>query len=191
MRVRIRTMDDHGFSLAELLVELGVMGLLLAALLTIQQQGQMAYLIGANRVAAQQNARVALDRMVGEIRSAKLIVSAPNCAAGTDDVTVTLDVPEGGAWVLRTVRYRVRGTNLERLLDGATAATTNDIVIGGVEGLTIRCYAADGTTATSTASDVRSIVIRLTSTTEDAVAPYSPAHQLATLESRVYLRNVI
>lgn len=183
--------DEHGFSLAELLVELGVMGLLLATVLTIQQQGQMAYLIGANRAAAQQNARVALDRMVSEIRSARSVASAPNCTTGTDDVTVTLDVPEGGAWVLRTVRYRVRGTNLERLLDGATAATANDIVIGGVGALTIRCYAADGTTATSTASDVRSIVIRLTSTTEDAVALYSPAHQSAMLESRVYLRNVL
>ena len=61
---------DGGFSLAELLVSLAMLGLLLAGTFTILKGSLHAYGWGAARLAAQQSARVALDRMGKELREA-------------------------------------------------------------------------------------------------------------------------
>jgi len=62
--------DQRGFTLAELLVVTAVLGIVLAGVMMIQQSGQQAYVMGSNRVETQQNARVALDGMTRELRSA-------------------------------------------------------------------------------------------------------------------------
>ena len=56
--------------LADLLAALAIVGLVLAAVLTVFAQGQRAYTQGAGRVESQQTARVALARMSREIRQA-------------------------------------------------------------------------------------------------------------------------
>ena len=62
--------SDGGFSLPELLVSLAVLGLLLAGTFIILDGSLRAYGEGVARLAAQQSARVALDRMVKELREA-------------------------------------------------------------------------------------------------------------------------
>ena len=59
-----------GLSLAELLVSLAVLGLVLAGIFGILHGSLKAYGWGAGRVEAQQAARVALERMVRELREA-------------------------------------------------------------------------------------------------------------------------
>jgi type IV pilus assembly protein PilW len=59
-----------GFSLADLLVSLAVLGGVLAGTYTVLASGLGAYRFGAARVEAQQSARVALERMVKELREA-------------------------------------------------------------------------------------------------------------------------
>ncbi len=59
-----------GFSLAELLVSVAVLGLVLAGVFGILHSGLKAYGWGAARVQAQQSARVALERMAKELREA-------------------------------------------------------------------------------------------------------------------------
>ena len=61
--------DQHGFTLAELIVVIAILGVMLAGLVTVQMQGQQSYLIGSHRVEAQQNGRVALEMMIRELRS--------------------------------------------------------------------------------------------------------------------------
>ena len=61
MAMRSLLLDQRGFSLAELLMVVAILGLMLAGLVFVRQQGQQSYLMGAHRVEAQQNARVALD----------------------------------------------------------------------------------------------------------------------------------
>ena len=79
--------DQRGFTLTELLIVIAVLGVMLAGLLAVQMQGQQSYLIGSHRVEAQQNARVALELMIRELRSATsvtatvkswLLVNAPS-----------------------------------------------------------------------------------------------------------------
>jgi type IV pilus assembly protein PilW len=62
--------EARGFSLAELLVVTAVLGCVLAGLWTLLQAGFTAYGFGTARIEAQQSARVALERMVKELREA-------------------------------------------------------------------------------------------------------------------------
>ncbi|HEV8531774.1 MAG TPA: prepilin-type N-terminal cleavage/methylation domain-containing protein [Methylomirabilota bacterium] len=59
-----------GYSLAELLVALGLLGLVMAATAMLLQSGLAAWGWGAGRVEAQQSARVALERMARELKEA-------------------------------------------------------------------------------------------------------------------------
>lgn len=59
-----------GYSLAELLVALGLLGLVMAATALVLQSGLAAWGWGARRVEAQQSARVALERMARELKEA-------------------------------------------------------------------------------------------------------------------------
>lgn len=59
-----------GYSLADLLVSLAVLGFVLAGTYSLLHAGLGAYGFGAARVEAQQSARVALERMVRELREA-------------------------------------------------------------------------------------------------------------------------
>ncbi|MCI0546651.1 MAG: prepilin-type N-terminal cleavage/methylation domain-containing protein [Candidatus Rokubacteria bacterium] len=59
-----------GFTLVELLVSMALAGLLLAATFTVLHAGLDAYRQGADRLDAQQAARVALERIATELREA-------------------------------------------------------------------------------------------------------------------------
>ncbi|OGL14342.1 MAG: hypothetical protein A3F92_00455 [Candidatus Rokubacteria bacterium RIFCSPLOWO2_12_FULL_71_22] len=74
---------DDGFTLAELLVACAIIAFVMAGLLVMLQSGQQSYLVGSNQVEAQQNVRVALERMIREIRGAGY---CPNCS-GTPPFT--------------------------------------------------------------------------------------------------------
>src|SRR5437867_11566741 len=57
-------------SLAELLVALALVGMVLAGVFGILDQGQRLYAVAAARVESQQTARIALERLAREIRHA-------------------------------------------------------------------------------------------------------------------------
>ena len=61
---------QRGFTLTELMIAAAVLGLVMAGLLGLLTAGQGAYARGANTIDAQQNVRVALERMTKEIREA-------------------------------------------------------------------------------------------------------------------------
>ncbi|HET8577540.1 MAG TPA: prepilin-type N-terminal cleavage/methylation domain-containing protein [Methylomirabilota bacterium] len=76
--------QERGFSLTELLVVTAVLGCVLAGLWTLLQAGFTAYGLGTARIEAQQSARVALERMVKELREA----GYDPTAAGIPAVTI-------------------------------------------------------------------------------------------------------
>ena len=169
----------RGFSLAELLVVCAVLGILMAGLLVIQSGGTSAYVIGSNRVAAQQNGRVALEMMVRELRSAQSM----SAVASSTDITF---VNENGV----TIRYQSSSGILNRIVAG-----TSTPLIGGVTSINFTCYSVFnnpiGTiTTTTTPASVTAIRIQLTTGSEVAVAEHSDANQHATMESWVRLRNL-
>ncbi len=62
--------DQRGFTLAELLVAIAIVGLIMTGLLTLLMTGTESYLTGANQVEAQAAIRWVLDRMARELREA-------------------------------------------------------------------------------------------------------------------------
>ena len=68
--------DERGYTLAELLTAMAVLGLLMAGLFLTLQEGQTVYLYGAGRAEVQQNARVALERMLRELRTASSVATS-------------------------------------------------------------------------------------------------------------------
>lgn len=171
--------DQRGFTLTELLVVTAVLAIVLGAVILIQQKGQEAYIMGSNRVETQQNARVALDLMTRELRSATAITAIPS---GTN-MSFT---DQNGA----SVQYQLASGNLTRSTGGIAT-----IIIGGVQSLAFTYFSAyngqtNTGTSTGTASAVKVIKIALETRTEEAAGTGSFANQFAKMESMVRLRNL-
>ena len=206
--------NERGFSLAELLVVVAVLGLILAGVMALQQQGQLAYIIGANRVEAQQNARIASTLMSRESREACAITSFSSTAitltvvdpskAGTVDcssttagdiITVKYTLGTGAT---ATTLFRIWSTGALPSVTDCNGANAQYCMIGGVNSLTFTGYKLDNTTSTSVAPPgtlcgttyICSVAISLQNTTEESVASYSPGNVQTSLDSRVRLRNL-
>ncbi len=178
--------SQRGFTLAELLIVVAILGFMMGALFTLQRQGQLAYMIGSARVEVQQNARLALEMMTSEIRSAQAVTDATTCT-GAAASAITVTDQNGGT----SIRYRLTGTDLERgtiAAPGVPVAFTT--VIGGVTALNMWCYDATNA-ATTTAANVRAVRIQVTTQTEKQAAANSPGNQHSQLEARVRLRNIL
>jgi prepilin-type N-terminal cleavage/methylation domain-containing protein len=175
-------MNERGFTLAELLVAMAMLGFVMAGVFVLQQQGQTAYLWGSTRVAMQQNARFALDLITRELRSALSITSVGANCDGTGANTITFQDESNN-----TVIYAVSGSTLQRSYAGA-----NTDLIGGVASFQIFCYSSDGYTAVGTPNEanIRSIRIVIQTQPEAAAGAGTAGAQHANVESRVKLRNL-
>ena len=174
--------NERGFTLAELLVAAAIIGMVMAGVFVLQQQGQQAYLFGSARVETQQNARVALDLMTRELRASTSITTL----ASATDITF---VWEDEANFSHTIRYALAGTTLNKTIDGITTP-----LIGGAQSLTMTYYSVydvyNGTyTPTTNATLVKVVKIRLTTSTEGSAVTGSPGDAHAVMESTVRLRS--
>jgi Tfp pilus assembly protein PilW len=182
-------------------VSIAVIGLVLAGVFALQQQGLATYAMGSNRVEAQQNARVALALMTRELREVcaidtatlptstriKFSVVDPNLSPTTPgyesvDCSMLANVV--------TITYAWSSGTLTRQV-GAAAA---EPVISGVDNLSLLYFDANnGSIATvsgSTVADIRSVDIELTTTSEGSVVTASPGDVRSRIQSRVRLRNL-
>jgi len=168
------SLNQRGFTLTELIVALAVLGMVLGGVYTLQQQGLYSYMMGSAKVEAQQNARVALDLMVRELRSATSVT-----AIGVGDFTF---VDQNGV----TIRYNLTGTNLQR-----TANAVVDVLIGGVQNLTLTYRDSSGV-VTATPASVANVVITIT-TQPQAANPCvaNPRNQQMVVQDQVRLRNML
>jgi len=177
--------DQRGFTLTELMVVAAVLGMILAAVVLVQQQGQQAYIFGSHRVEVQQNNRAALELMVRELRSATSVTAVPSA-------TNLTFLDENG----NTIQYQISGAILNRTVTvAATATTTTTPLIGGVQTLAMAYYsdwngATNTGTTTTTPAQVKLIRLQLVTGTEDQVGSGSPGNQSATMETLVRLRNI-
>jgi prepilin-type N-terminal cleavage/methylation domain-containing protein len=188
---------SDGFTLAELLVVVAVLGLLMGGLFTLQQQSQVAYLAGAARVEVQQNARLGLDTMLTDLRSAlpaagtTQVVSAidngcsagvPPTSGGGTSITVT---DQNGA----VVAYQLAGVNCATSATGCDLQRNGLTLVGGVQELRIWCYNAGGV-LNNTLADIREIRIQIRTRSERSAQANSPGDQHSVVEGRVRFRNV-
>jgi len=192
--------DERGFTLAELLVAAVILAFAMAGIFSLQWGGQQAYLLGVSRVETQQSARVALDLMTRELRSAQSVTSTVTNCTDCDCVTNSPDitfVDQTG----QTIRYACAANTLNRTVNGTVTA-----LIGGVQALTITAYSAydvpsgtftTTTCGTSTGGSCTSgpfaavILIRILTQNENGVASGQPGNQHAKMESAIRLRTTL
>jgi prepilin-type N-terminal cleavage/methylation domain-containing protein len=167
-------LNQRGFTLTELLVALAMLGLVLTGVYTLQQQGLYSYMIGSAKVEAQQNARIALDLMIRELRSATSVTAT---AAG--DLTF---VDQNSV----TIRYNLNGTALQRTENGVVS-----ILIGGVQSLALTYRDSNGA-VTGAPANVANIMIAIT-TQPQAANPCaaSALNQKMIVQDQVRLRNML
>jgi prepilin-type N-terminal cleavage/methylation domain-containing protein len=71
--------DERGFTLAEMLVVCALLGTVMAGVLSLLMVGQESATATMNKVDAQANARMAIDRVIAEIREAGYLPAGPTC----------------------------------------------------------------------------------------------------------------
>jgi type II secretory pathway component PulJ len=171
---------DEGASLIELLVGLGLLGLVMAGALALLAGGLEAWRWGMARVDAQQAARAGLERMAGELRLAGYDPRGAGLAAivvaEPDRVVLQHDLNASGAIdpTRERVTYLVRGGVLRRDAGGGAQPLAE-----GVRALRLR-YRDEAGADTADPAAVRRVRIEL------EVGARAPT---LTLETEVGLRN--
>ena len=147
-------------TLTELLVAIALLSTTLAATLTALEQGQRAYALGAARVEAQQNGRIALERLAREIRNGGAGGIGFDAISVAERQCVVLHVDQDGDGRAdargETITWRLAGTVLRRD-DGGGAQP----IVDGVRSLVLEYRDAAGR-STTIPGEVRTVVITLT-----------------------------
>jgi prepilin-type N-terminal cleavage/methylation domain-containing protein len=189
--------DARGFTLAELLVVVAVLGLLMGGIFTLQRQGQVAYMVGAARVEVQQNARLGLDTMMSDLRAALPAAGTTQVVSAIDAACSTGVPPASGGGTSVTITDQT-GTVVAYQLVGASCATSatgcdlrrNGVtVVGGVQELRIWCYNGNGALSNALA-EIRELRIQLRTRSERSAQAGSPGDQHAVVEGRLRFRNI-
>ena len=196
--------DQRGFTLAELLVAIAVVGLIMTGLLTFMMTGNQTYLTGSNQIEAQQAARVALARMVREIRGAGYNPTGAACppskncpiggATGLDNLTATAlmiqnDTNNNGTFEpTERVLYTLNGTDLQRQDFAPGGDATPQTIVGGIQALTFT-YLDENGNLTGKPKDVRSVQISLTTQPENQPATWQTGRVSVTMSDQIRLRN--
>ena len=71
--------NERGFTLTEMLVVCAILGIVMAGVLSILVVGQQSATATSNKVDAQANARIGIERMIEEIREAGYLPAGPTC----------------------------------------------------------------------------------------------------------------
>lgn len=151
-----------GYTLAELLVAIAVVGVVVAGVATLLRSGTLAYVDGTARLEAQQSGRVALERMTRELRMAGLDPRGVGFPAlvnpGPTGFTIQNDLDGDGIIAGRGERitYSVRGRTLRRNAGGGAQP-----MMDGLESLSLT-YLDGAGQAPRSPGEIRAVVIVLT-----------------------------
>ncbi len=118
-RLLARAAEESGHTLIELLTVLSILGIVLAGLTTAFTSGINAELRASREFEAQQNARIAVDRLRRELHCASAI-SAPN---GTAVSTIAVTLPDVCAGADTAVTYATVAVSANRWKLTRTPAT--------------------------------------------------------------------
>src|SRR5262245_2324506 len=182
--LRANVSGSDGFTLAELLITVAIVGIVLAGLFAFLQTGQSQLQMGAGAVEAQQNVRVAFDLMMKEIRGAGFDPRGVGFAAivntgGAGLPTATAlrlqnDLNGNGVFDAgERVQYVIAGTQLRRqLLNAAGAVQQDDVIIAGVDTTVGPVFQYQNATGgvPANANEIRSVLVLLQTRPEISAA---------------------
>ena len=196
------TRQERGFTVIELLIALALVAVVVGAGTLALQVGLMTVETSGGRAESQANARVAVQRMIPDIRNAG--VNPTNFAfpavtnQSATSVTLQSDLDGDGAITgaaaggcdssapSEVVRYRLVGAELRRSVNTG-AASCETPVVGGVQALTFT-YLDEGGNVTAVGANIRTVVVSVTMVPETPGSnPYQPTS--STVTDRVRLRN--
>jgi len=178
----VRQAGSRGYALAELLVTLALVGIVVAALTGLFQQGEQAVLFGTSRLEAQQSARVALERLGRELRGAGIDPRGtgfpPLVNPTSTGFTIQNDLNGDGviAGNPETITYSLTGRTLRRNAGGGAQP-----VVDGVEALEFTYLDAAGNPP-KTPREIRSVVVTITTGSADGGGG-------TTMTTQIRLRN--
>jgi hypothetical protein len=162
----------------------------MAGLFVLADQTQRAYAVGRAVVASQQNARLALERLSADLRSAGAGPPGAFDAVATAEpgqVTLQSDLDGDGriAGPGETITWLLRADVLRRDAGGGAQPVVKDVRAFRLD------YLDDRDRATAVPGEVRSVSVTLTTGAGDAPVGPAPAAAAATttLATRVRLRN--
>jgi prepilin-type N-terminal cleavage/methylation domain-containing protein len=203
--------DERGFTLAEMLVVCALLGTVMAGVLSLVMVGQQSATATANKVDAQANARMGIDRVIEEIREAGYLPQGPQCptapatpcppynyafpaitAQTATALTVQNDWNADNAIQVAAVTDPISGAqrgeqvvysfNLGQLRRQEIGIDGAPVVVAaGIIGLTYT-YLDQNNAVTGTAANIRTVTITMT-TQQSAGQPQ------VTMVHRVRLRN--
>jgi prepilin-type N-terminal cleavage/methylation domain-containing protein len=214
MRCPERLLDRAGLTLPELLVAIAITGLIMAGLLGLLIAGQQSVGEGSNMVDAQQSARIAIHRMMQDIRGAGYNPSGDpalfTAITAQSAMSFTIQNDWNGNGIIETnvttavsgvnrgeqVTYFVVGNTLRRresnihpspwnLCDGATDLTC---VIAPVEQATFE-YRDATDAVTAVAANIRTIVAALQVRPQTQPAATLQGKVLVSMTDRARIRN--
>jgi len=203
--------DEGGFTLAEMLVVCALLGTVMAGVLSLLMIGQQSATATANKVDAQSNARMGIDRLIEEVREAGYLPAGPTCpgapatpcppynyafsaisAQTATALTIQNDWNADGAIQAAAVTDPITGSlRGEQVVYSFAAGQLRRQEIG-IDGATVvvaagitslaYTYLDQNNAVTATAADIRTVTITLT-TQQSAGQPQ------VTMVHRVRLRN--
>jgi type II secretory pathway pseudopilin PulG len=203
--------DEGGFTLAEMLVVCALLGTVMAGVLSLLMVGQQSATATANKVDAQSNARMGIDRLIEEVREAGYLPAGPTCpgapatpcppynyafsaisAQTATALTIQNDWNADGAIQAAAVTDPITGSlRGEQVVYSFAAGQLRRQEIG-IDGATVVVAAGiislaytfldQNNAVTATAGDIRTVTITLT-TQQSAGQPQ------VTMVHRVRLRN--
>ena len=202
MTAHARARGHGGFTVVELLVALGLVAVVIGGGLLALEVGLMTVQTSGGRAESQANARVAVQRMIPDMRNAGVNPTNFNFPAVTNQsatsVTLQSDLDGDGAITAaaaggcdasaasEVVRYRLVGNELRRSVNPASAGCETPVV-GGVQALAF-AYLDEGGAVTATSASIRTIVVTVTMVPETpGNNPNQPTS--STVTDRVRLRN--
>jgi len=203
--------DEGGFTLAEMLVVCALLGTVMAGVLSLLMVGQQSATATANKVDAQSNARMGIDRLIEEVREAGYLPAGPTCpgapATPCPPYNYAFSAISAQTATALTIQNDWNASNdiqAAAVTDPITGSLRGEQVVYsfaagqlrrqeiGIDGATVvvaagiislaYTYLDQNNTVTATAADIRTVTVTLT-TQQSAGQPQ------VTMVHRVRLRN--
>jgi prepilin-type N-terminal cleavage/methylation domain-containing protein len=124
---RLRPSDEGGYSLVEMITVMAILGIVLGGLTTMFHAGMRAEVRASKELQAQQNARLALDRIRRDLHCASATTAVPGVPVSTIVVTLPVGCPGSALLVTYATESVATGRwKLTRAADLGSPVTVAD-----------------------------------------------------------------